>query len=517
MPAEVRQFPSEKTMTATTLTFNHPRAMTAGSYPLVNEKNFAHATRDTGYRSTAAAVSELVDNSVQAGATRIRVVIRQSGVGKEREITLAVWDDGCGMDARVLQQALQFGGSTRFNDRSSLGRFGMGLPNSSASQARRVEVFTWRSPRRVLYSYLDLDEIARGDLRTVPQPVVAALPEWAPAPGCSGTLVVWTKCDRLDFRKAGTLERKLERELGRIFRYLLWDGVSITINDTPVVPIDPLFCHPRAQLNGAEPYLDPLIYELRLQDGSPRTAPVVVRFARLPVTRWHALPVDEKRRVGIVGGAGVSVVRAGREIAHGWYFMGNKRRQNYDDWWRCEVSFDPVLDEWFGVTHSKQSIRPTQELNGILAPDLELVAHQLSAEVRLAFATVNRRCEDPARKRATDREWRLPRVPVAPTNANGAQRIMSHLTYKIVDGDLATRSFFEWELCGRELVMTLNRNHAFFRQVYERARDHGAEWVRCDLECILLAFARAVEMTGQGRADKLREAWSDVLATYVGD
>ncbi len=59
-------------------------------------------------------------------------------------------------------------------------------------------------------------------------------------------------------------------------------------------------------------------------------------------------------------------MRAGREIDRGWYFMGGKRKENYDDWWRCEISFDPSLDELFGVTHSKQEIRPTEALTSIL-------------------------------------------------------------------------------------------------------------------------------------------------------
>jgi hypothetical protein len=50
-----------------------------------------------------------------------------------------------------------------------------------------------------------------------------------------------------------------------------------------------------------------------------------------------------------------------REIDKGWYFMGKKRQENYDDWWRCEVRFPPAIDELFGVTHSKQGISPVQE------------------------------------------------------------------------------------------------------------------------------------------------------------
>src|SRR6266487_3387449 len=65
--------------------------------------------------------------------------------------------------------------------------------------------------------------------------------------------------------------------------------------------------------------------------------------------------------------------------------MGQKRRENYDDWWRCEVRFDPDLDEMFGVTHTKQEIRPTEELIGILTPEVEKTARELNARARKAF------------------------------------------------------------------------------------------------------------------------------------
>src|SRR5690242_14617943 len=100
---------------------------------IVSNANFVVATRDTGYRSLASALAELIDNSLQASATRISIHLQEDKIGSD--LWVAVLDDGCGMDASTLRIALQFGGTDRFNDRSGPGRFGMGLPNSSLSHA----------------------------------------------------------------------------------------------------------------------------------------------------------------------------------------------------------------------------------------------------------------------------------------------------------------------------------------------------------------------------------------------
>src|ERR1700753_978006 len=121
---------------------------------------FIQATRDSGYKSTASALSELVDNSIQAGATRIAIsVAAKGGEDEDKAIEVSVLDNGCGVAPATLRQALRFGGSTRFGDRRGLGRYGMGLPNASLTQARRVTVYTWQAPKgaapRVYSSYLD--------------------------------------------------------------------------------------------------------------------------------------------------------------------------------------------------------------------------------------------------------------------------------------------------------------------------------------------------------------------------
>src|SRR6185436_12799636 len=104
----------------------------------------------------------------------------------------------------VLKLALQFGGSTRFNSRNGAGRYGMGLPNSSLSRARRVDVYSWTRPGVVWWTYLDIDEIASGAMKTVPKPKRTRYDSsFSYSP--SGTKVVWSKCDRLEYKNLGKL------------------------------------------------------------------------------------------------------------------------------------------------------------------------------------------------------------------------------------------------------------------------------------------------------------------------
>lgn len=486
-------------------------------YGLVNERQFVAATRETGYRSTAAAVSELVDNALQAQARQISILMLEEREDAGREITVAVADDGHGMTPVELRRALQWAGSTRFNDRSGLGRFGMGLPNSSVSQARRVEVYSWRSGEQPHFTYLDLDEIEEGRLKTVPTPKRRSLPNWAPQSAVSGTLVVWSRCDRLDYKKASTLERKLEAELGRIFRKALWGGVQILLNGTAVPAQDPLYLHIDEETRASEP-VPTLRFPVRLEGGV--ISEVVARFSLLPIRAWHGLPLDAKRAIGIVGGAGVSVLRAGREIAQGWYFMNGKRRQNYDDWWRLQVEFEPPLDELMGVTHSKQGIRPTSELNAILGPDLGAVARELSSRVRQEFLSLaTTKAKPEAVKRAEGREWRLPRVSV-----EGERRGLhesgtraKYLQYEIGFADSADAEFFSWTRTGAEVRLQINENHPFYRALYRPVAEAGLEWVKAQIDLVLLAFARA-EISGEHADDpSLRARWSDVVATFLDE
>jgi hypothetical protein len=488
--------------------------------------NFLLATRDTGYRSTAMAVAELVDNALQAGARHVSVDVTR-GTDPVHPIEVTVADDGVGMDRTTLAQALTFGGSSRFDDRSSLGRFGMGLPNGALSRGRRVEVYTWQSSE-VLWSRLDIDEIISERRRTLP-PIerVKHVPFSATSP--TGTVVRLLRCDRIEYKRPSALVQRLEEDLGRIYRRFLARDLDLRVNGHHIKAVDPLFLQSSARVSGARQFGDELVYQVASSRG---LGEVRVRFSELPIDQWHALPSDAKRAMGVTNAPSVSIVRADREIDRGWFFMGGKRRENYDDWWRCEVSFDPALDELFGLTHAKQAVTPRDEISEVLVPDLEPIARALNARVRHRFELAKATAPlGEAEKQAGRAESSLPAMPKRRDAIPVALRELlddstssraGRAPYQIVVTDLPTTAAFEVLARDGRLLLLLNSRHPLYRDLYgplamsESPKDQD---VAKQVALAVLAAARAEVGTRRSlersQVQRFRQTWADVLATFL--
>ncbi|MCD1269756.1 ATP-binding protein [Microbacterium sp. MEC084] len=460
--------------------------------------NFIRAIRESGYVSLSTSLAELIDNSLQANAAVIDITVGRSDPDALPRI--CVEDDGDGMTHDELAACLRFGGSSRFDSRSSLGRFGMGLPAASLSQARKVEVTAWQADTAARAVHLDVDAVAHGEEALL-------LRDGARGAAPSGCRVVWTECDRIEYRRLAWLERALHRDLGRMFRKFLARGVTLRINGHAVEPLDPMLLSTELNGHAARLAFEPMRYEIATTTGD--TSFVTVTFTVLPVTRWHHLDNTTKRKVGIVGHGGVSILRAGREIANGWYLMGGKRKENYDDWWRCEIEFDPALDEHFGITVNKQGVRPTAALREALEPELESIARVLNARVRRAFeevkfeAAVQGACRIAG---AADAD-----LPVIRTSG----RTTGALSYHLGADQMSGESMFDLTLKQRHLNVTMNIDHPGFTALYvplQELGDSGAP-VRTALELLLLSFARSVASVGASEQDyrDLLRVWG---ATY---
>ncbi|MEA2906273.1 MAG: hypothetical protein QOI12_3660 [Alphaproteobacteria bacterium] len=515
------------------------RGDTAASGPetsIIALDRFIQSTRDSGYKGTVSAIAELVDNALEASALRIDIHVRKSATTDDFEV--AVLDDGTGMDAETLTEALRFGGTTRFNSRKGLGRFGMGLPNASLSQARRVDVFTWQHGEAPIASYLDVDQIVSKTLSAIPKPMRQSLPSYVKGTK-SGTLVVWTRCDRLDNRRISTIEKRLHAGLGRIFRHFLWAGTVITLNGKAVDPVDPIFLQTSFEDGCAKRFQEVITVEVATDSENPSCPPgqVEILFTELPVAEWHELSNDEKRSRGIANGAGVSIVRGKREVDFGWFFMGAKRRENYDDWWRCEIRFNPDLDDAFGITHTKQQIRPKDYLSEALQAIIEDTAKALNSRVRqkhLNLKTEKTGVE--AEQLATKRHDRLRPIPKTMKRQGVDTKALSDLAdrhvrvrdaltqnnpqtqYLLVQDEQESGPFYKPLVADGVLIAVLNSNHLFFRKFYEPlVGQNGLDSAKAShvINLMLLAATRAEAIFNskdeRKTLAKFRKEWSEVF------
>ena len=349
------------------------------------------AMRDSRYRHAANAVSELIDNSIDANATQVDLLIQEqlevvTTRQRWRVSKLAVFDNGDGMTDRRLVQALQFGGRGESSRIQRIGKYGMGLPTASVSQCRRVDVWTWQNDIKFpSHSYIDLDAVHAGEQREIPEPDHESVPdEWLNIVSPEtlnrnrGTLVVWSNIDQIR-AQAETIFGRVEKEVGRIYRHFI-DSKDLTIRmaafreghpmsfderDRKVRPNDPLFL--MANSSTSEPWNEiPMFqphssqsFQIEVADGRQEVVDVSYSIVKQEALGTQAqnpgrLPHGQDARDNM----GVSVVRENREIIVDNSFVREGGRGNIpmNRWWGCEVRFGSGCDDLFGIDHNKQMV-----------------------------------------------------------------------------------------------------------------------------------------------------------------
>lgn len=391
---------------------------------IVDIKNMGDALRNTGYKNIESAVSEIIDNSVEANAKNVFLILREgiAATGRKVVTEIGFLDNGDGMSTSVLGNCLGIGSSTR-QARKGMGRFGVGLPQASLYACPEVEVYSWQNgivnAQKV---YLDINKIKEGVQTEIEDPVE----EEIPVPYSDyiryhtllenydfsqhGTLVIWRKCDRITPKTRGPLTDRLEFSLGQKFRYFIHDGsckIKIICDENPdvavdIAPNDPLFLmedncvlckasdpthiykpnesnelEPPFQLytakgdgNGEDDY--PITYIDR--NGNVAHSSVKIRFSIVKNKFYDESAIPKGKNPGDYALGkfaskveGISVIRAKREIDFRRFDFYSVVNEPQHRWWGCEIIFDPELDEAFGVANNKQYV----ELKEVDVNDLD--------------------------------------------------------------------------------------------------------------------------------------------------
>lgn len=365
--------------------------------------------RDNGFNNTAYALAELIDNSIQANANRVEIgfIERKNPVtGRNNVEEITLWDDGIGMSPDLLLKAMQFGGSENKNDSEGMGKFGMGLPNSSISQCKRVDVWSWKSPDEIFHTFLDVSLMKSGQLEEVPVPKKTDIPNtyrkaYFPSFPQSGTLIIWSSLDRLTWKTGKSIHRHCETLIGRLYRNFISDErVKIesiiyqesgkhslsAIERQRFVANDPMYLLDNTSLfelpgeYKGETFFELLNEELVPvtyldEEGHEGTANVRIRSSIVKKSIAREILKTSTTKLGstrwgkhCAKNIGVSIVRANRELVLRDSFFTKDLKAYKGRFIGVEVSFPPCLDLIFGVTNNKQDavkLIPYEDLGGI--------------------------------------------------------------------------------------------------------------------------------------------------------
>ena len=452
-----------------------------------NEPNAAiliDALQNIGYDNISA-ITDIVDNSIDAGATKIHIQLE-----KEKEsLKIMIIDNGKGMTKYVLNQALKLGSDTLHDGLSDLGKFGMGLSTAGLALANRTTVFTRSIDENIIYkSMTDVNTIKEENA------FVKMLCEADELDKIrfehlvnneSGTIVILEDCIGIKENEFSTLKGKIIKNLSRIFRKFM-DRTEFWVNDTKIEPDDPLRL-------GYEEFAGTLIseddYDVKWKDveGIERKGTIHIKIASLPEC---PRPIANKLGMNMKN-EGFSVLRNNREILFGYLpdWEGIVRHNDLNRF-RGEMSFSSDMDFAMGVNFRKNGVDMVDSIDNALrvqiSPQIKTVRkkyetatetsdeekeeHTLAQKIinkmsnTLTLPKVKKEIREPKEekeniKKENGNEARKEKIrtPIKTENINAvAEFELKHM------GE--TGNIFETSQVGKKIIISWNIDHVFYKK-----------------------------------------------------
>lgn len=517
---------------ATTLTKTQNRV------PVVLSGQALRSLRDSGY-SLPAALGEPVDNSLEADANVVQIWLQEAKDrdGKKHIHRIVISDDGRGMDHDTLHHYLQLGFSTRYMSKNTIGKYGVGAKLAALNFGRRIDVWSRTDTAEPwLHVVFDLDDALEqekaGEMVMIDEPDTAPVPKelGEMVPDGTGTIVVWSKVDRLEEGRrapdANALRVEVEKELSRIFRYFLHGGIKISVNGTDLLPHDPLFLmngtwadkvlteQPRgmfddgartvqhqAKTGGLDHFGAEILYDEPLKAGGSEA---VLRVTLYPkeVTRQRGAGADKLAKALRVpeNEGSISFVRLNREINYtNVPRLFPRGVVEPDRFIGIEVSFKPELDEYFGVRNVKRGVEPHDELRAELRKRLQkpLEIARLKLDERWGAVARQSRTHEgehgPVVDAAKEVNRTLPKARAKGVESPAEEkRILEDLAQDVGHTDEADKraylsrikelpfvvesvdfpgtNFIDVQHLSGKVIIRLNTRHRFYREMWEPLR-----------------------------------------------
>lgn len=341
--------------------------------------------RGLGY-STAAALADIVDNSISADAGEVRIDFSWDGQNSR----VSVLDNGRGMSDAELESAMRLGDKSPLAPREThdLGRFGMGLKTATFSQCRRLTVATVKDGDTSCLRW-DLTELAAN-------PDSGWLLFEGPAAGSesfieglkgkiAGTLVLWETLDRIvtagyksdDFL---ALIDDVEAHLAMVFHRFIQGPqarLKLILNGRVIKPWDPFMTG-----HAAKPWTSPIAKHARDYGNIEVQAHVLPHRDKLTAAEFEA----NGGPGGWTSQQGFYVYRNERLlVAGGWLGLGTPKawiREEGHRLARIRLDIPNTADAEWKIDVRKSTARPPVSLK----PWLTLLAENTRERARRVFA-----------------------------------------------------------------------------------------------------------------------------------
>lgn len=393
---------------------------TNGNEIIPSARRLIKSLRDLGY-DFVSAVADLIDNSIEAGASLVEIDVEFDG----DDSWVRIADNGKGMTPAELREAMRYGVERKY-EKEALGKFGLGLKTASLSQCQRLSVASRTNPDRAdITAYCwDLAHIEKTDrweiiplVRNYLNPAIRD-----PLKKSTGTVVLWQRLDRiLGYKQPyGEMARKrllslcrdMEKHLAMVFHRFLSGAIpkkkiKILINGNPINPWDPFVSSEKKTKE-----LSPVILNIE-HDGvsgviklEPYVLPHQDDFSSQDAFRQASGPANWNQQQGFY------IYRAGRLIqSGGWCRL--RTADEHTKLARVALSFSPTLDEAFKINVAKMRV----QLPAQIREEIDLAIRPV---VKIARDVYDRPSSRPSAKSAT-KPSKGTTGSTAPTPANSRQ------------------------------------------------------------------------------------------------
>lgn len=496
---------------------------------LINEPDASRlifGLRDTGYNFRTAA-ADIIDNSIAANANEIHVRIDITPTGHK---FVFFGDDGNGMNEAEVYAAMRYGAPAR-NNPASLGKFGLGLKTASSSVCRNFALISkQRSDTPLTKLAWDLDHVENvGKWEMLRDPLEQhEIEAFEDLCGEIGTLVVWSKCDRLLAKNydepGGTKEKQavtrlrqgLIEHLGLTYhRFLDAEDLSqrhiqIFVNDEPVEAWNPFYPEKSEQVLSEKQQT----VEIESSNGDFLGSAGIKAWI-LPHSNTLT-PENQKKAKISNRRQGFYIYREGRLInTGGWLgvFGAHGNFEPHMSLLRIEFDFSHELDEAFSVDVKKSQIRfdpiieeylirllnnPRREANNRYrrrekeAANRSILDHT-SANISIGGAknakkpVVESANEDKQIAVVTNRHGTGIRIKQPVQNNVEPGKIHVNAVETITTGNLWEPVLRSEGTTGHVPGVVINKHHDFYQKIYQRAGSNGYSVQGMDL--LLWAFA----------------------------